>query len=187
MSAIDNPVAAPRLPDEGWEWPSPVSDADILWLEPGQEPKAVPAPAVVQTRAALTLAQLLASGVTFEWQDAVTIVLALADEFVPEKASEPIGGVPPFEAILLQSDGRFHAQADRSNTETVTVGFGSLLRRLLQDKPAPANLWLLAWATSDAGASMSLEQLVGELAQWEDPDAGRKLVDLYERGRVAVP
>jgi hypothetical protein len=206
MRASDNSAQNAAPQSEGLQWPAPVSDTDILWLEPEEAALSTPAASAdVKTLAAtssvatsgntavaspalegLPLQRLLASGVSFEWHDAVAIVLAIAEQVAPDPARPPSGAVPDLESIVLRPDGRFDVRLDRNRSESIVAGFGRLLHRLLQDKPAPANLRLLAWqATSDAAAAVSFQQLTHELTRWERPGRPAKLVDLYTRGKSA--
>jgi len=177
-------------------WPMPVADTDILWLEPDAEvpPKLEgrPAPAAPIVKrdpaSGISLAQLIGANVSMEWHDAVAIVLQLADTVFKDSGRLPTGSLPPLGAIRLESDGQLQLQIQPNGPESLTAGFGRVLQALLQDKPTPANLRLLAWrTTSDAGASLTPDEITGELVRWERPGRIRKLTDLYERARAAGP
>src|SRR5262249_49844445 len=74
-----------------------------------------------------------------------------------------------------------------NGSEPLTAGFGRVLQALLQDKPTPANLRLLAWRTSSgAGAALTLDEIAGELARWERPGRIEKLKALYQRACAAA-
>jgi hypothetical protein len=169
----------------------PVADADILWLEPEPEAEQKPVhPAASgarrEPRNPISLAQLLASSVLIEWHDAVAIMSQLADQVLVDKRHPPSGALPAIGAIQLESDGRVHAHLTSNASESLSAGFGRVLQALLQDKPTPANLRLLAWrTTTDVG--ISLDEMRAELARWERPGRVDKLKDLYERARGAGP
>jgi hypothetical protein len=177
----------------------PVTDADILWLDPDAEPApaqqhhAAPpaAPAVAPPRpvaAGISLGQLIAAAVAMEWHDAVAIVSQLVDELAADRSRPPTGALPSPDAIRLDPDGRIDVRLVPNGPELLTAGIGRLLQQLLQDKPTPANLRLFAWRiTADAGASLTLEEIADELGRWERPGRSGKLSSLYERARAAGP
>ena len=210
-------VGASDSSDDSLVWPPANEAADILWLEPNEPalsasstavtppplamaapvsapihpPNAAPVvgPSLVREAAgSLSLAQLLATGVSMEWHDAVAVVSQLANQLAVDGRSPSAGALPALNAIRLDSDGLLHVRLDRIGSESLTAGFGRVLQALLHDKPTPAKLRLLAWrATSDAGASLTLSEIIGELQRWERPGRIDKLKDLYERASIAGP
>jgi hypothetical protein len=183
------PADIPAPSFDALVWPAPVTDAEILWLEQAEPVISAPAVAAAGTPpVGLSLTQLLGAGTSMEWHDAVAIVSQLAHDVLADKKRPPVGALPAADAIRLDADGRLLAELDRSSTEPLTLGFGRVLQMLLQDKPAPANLRLLAWrATSEAGATLTVDEIAGELARWERPGRLDKLKSLYERGCAAGP
>lgn len=192
-------MATPELSGEALVWPMPVADADILWLEaeeatsapPVDNPPDRPAPAAPVARresTGVSLAQLINGNVSMEWHDAVAVVSQLAAQMLNGNGRLPTGALPSIGAIRLESDGQLHVQLVPNSPESLAEGFGRVLQALLQDKPTPANLRLLAWrTTSGAGGALTLDEITGELARWERPGRIRKLIDLYERARAAGP
>ncbi len=193
MRPLEHPSVDGRLSStsDGLVWPAPVTDSDILWLEPEPEPAALPVAVSHESPASpsrISIAQLLATGAAIEWHDAVAIVSQLANHVVPDRKRPPSSALPPIDAIYLDVEGRVDASLDRRGSESLAAGFGRVLQALLQDKPTPANLRLLAWrATSESGTSMTLDEIVAELARWERPGRDSKLKDLYARALAAGP
>ena len=217
MRPFDQRARVSDSSDDALVWP-PANEADVLWLEPHEpaasasSTAAAPAPLAIATplpaqthpssaapvvggplvvpeaASSLSLAQLLATGVSMEWHDAVAIVSQLANQIAVDGRRSAAGALPALNAIRLDSDGAVHVQLDRIASESLTAGFGRVLQALLHDKPTPAKLRLLAWrATSDAGASLTFSEILGELQRWERPGRTDKLKELYERARVAGP
>jgi hypothetical protein len=187
---------APQPSGDALVWPMPVVDSDILWLAPDSVP--VPklgnagVPAVRVDAAApgngISLARLLAPNVPMEWHDAVAVVSQLAATVLGDKRRPPAGALPAIGAIQLRQDGEILLRLDPNGSEPLTAGFGRVLQALLQDKPTPANLRLLAWRiSSGAGASMTLDEFTGELGRWERPGRIEKLKILYQRASASGP
>jgi hypothetical protein len=174
----------------------PVADSDILWLEPDSVPApkldnaGVPAARVAGPASGngISLARLLDANVPMEWHDAVAVVSQLAAGVLGDTRRPPTGALPAIGAIQLRPDGEIHLRLDPNGLEPLTAGVGRVLQALLQDKPTPANLRLLAWriSTSD-GASLTLDEITGELGRWERPGRIEKLKTLYERASAVRP
>jgi len=175
---------------EALVWPPPVSDSDILWLNDPDTP-APSVPAAVSPEAPrpfVPSSHLLSADVAYEWHDAVALVQQLAEQLIPDKTRLPPGSIPPIEGIALGSTGRLRAQLDPTGTEPLVTGLGQALHRLLQDKPGPANLRLIAWqAVSGQATQVTLEELLRQLAGWERPGRLEKLAKLYERAIAVAP
>jgi hypothetical protein len=202
---------------DGLLWPAPVADSDIMWLDE-PEPTAPSTPTITPSPAAtapapasanpssatsarpsvaaspaghrpfVPLSHLLSADVAYEWHEAVALVQQLIDQLIPDRTRLPVGSIPQIEAIALGSSGRLRAQLDPTRSELLVAGLGQLLHRLLQDKPGPANLRLMAWqAASGLAAPVSIEELMRQLAGWERPGRLEKLAKLYERALAAAP
>ena len=210
MSTVDKSASGdasdPVL--DGLVWPPPVGDSDILWLdepESAAPPSPTIAPPIAITpspvatappvaaspevhRPFVPLSHLLSADVAYEWHDAVALVQQLAEQLIPDKTRLPVGSIPPIEAVALGSTGRLRAQLDPTGSEPLVIGVSQALHRLLQDKPAPANLRLMAWqAASDQATPVTLEEMIRQLAGWERPGRLEKLAKLYERALAVAP
>jgi hypothetical protein len=175
-------------------WPAPVSDSEILWLDPEPAGSSQPtpgtaiAPEVPPSETSLPLSRLIAPGLSMEWHDAVAVVSQLADDLVPKGGAAPAGALPSIDAICLEPDAHVRAVLVPNGSESIVAGFGRVLQALLQDKPTPANLRLLAWrAMSGTGTALALDEFLAEASRWERPGRPAKLKELYERARKIAP
>jgi hypothetical protein len=162
----------------------PPAEAASL-LEPGPQIGPKPSPGAQKTPA-LSIAELLDNHVRLEWHEAVAIALHLCDVMSKEPGANVHRSLVEPWNVEITNTGDVHVLPFGSSSDPLVKQVGRVLRALLQDSIAPAELRLVAsQASFDVPVYASVEVLAAALKRFDQAGNVDAIRAAFNRGLEA--
>ena len=127
------------------------------------------------------LSMLVTKDVPYEWHDGVALVAQLVTQVRSDVAPNAASRIPDLRGITLEENGTLTLSVHPDQAMPAMPGAPQILQQLLSGKDQPAPLRLFGMQAATADPAPTLDEFSDELAKWERPGRGAKLVGLYAR------